>query len=159
MRRVVGLTWQRNYDKTLLGNGRTGFLGSALVRRLVREGYRVRVLDNESRGSSTRLNEIAGDFEFIQGDVRDSDTVLKAAQGIDSICHLAFVNGTEFFYSMPDVVLDVGVKGMVNVLDACLKHNIGELVLASSSEVYQMPPTIPTDEWFRYRFPIRSYPL
>jgi len=33
---------------------------------------------------------------------------------------------------MPDVVLDVGVKGMVNVLDACLKHNIGELVLASS---------------------------
>jgi len=62
MRRVVGLTWQRNYDKTLFGNGRYCFLGSALVRRLVREGYRVRVLDNESRGSSTRLNEIAGDF-------------------------------------------------------------------------------------------------
>jgi len=43
-------------------------------------------------------------------------------------------------------VLDVGVRGMINVLDACRKQNIGTLVLASSSEVYQTPPKIPTDE-------------
>ena len=60
--------------------------------------------------------------------------------------HLAFVNGTEFFYSQPDLVLDVGVRGIVNVIDACRKNNIGTLVLASSSEVYQTPPKIPTDE-------------
>ena len=132
--------------KHFLVTGGTGFLGSALVRRLVKEGYRVRVLDNESRGSSARLSEIAGDFEFIEGDVRDADAVQKAVRGVDSVCHLAFVNGTEFFYSIPEIVLDVGVKGMVNVLDACLKQNVGELVLASSSEVYQTPPTVPTDE-------------
>jgi len=43
-------------------------------------------------------------------------------------------------------VLDVGVKGIVNVIDACIKENVGELMLASSSEVYQTPPAVPTDE-------------
>jgi nucleoside-diphosphate-sugar epimerase len=60
--------------------------------------------------------------------------------------HLAFVNGTEFFYTQPDLVLDVGVRGMLNVIDAARKHGIGRLVLASSSEVYQTPPKVPTDE-------------
>jgi nucleoside-diphosphate-sugar epimerase len=60
--------------------------------------------------------------------------------------HLAFVNGTEFFYTMPELVLDVGVRGMVNVIDACRKHGVGTLILASSSEVYQTPPVIPTPE-------------
>ena len=40
-------------------------------------------------------------------------------QGTDEVHHLAFVNGTEFFYSAPELVLDVGVKGMINVIDAC----------------------------------------
>jgi nucleoside-diphosphate-sugar epimerase len=65
---------------------------------------------------------------------------------MDEIHHLAFVNGTEFFYSAPELVLDVGVKGMVNVIDACRSEGVGSLVLASSSEVYQTPPQIPTDE-------------
>jgi nucleoside-diphosphate-sugar epimerase len=43
-------------------------------------------------------------------------------------------------------VLDVGVRGMLNVIDACRRRGIGNLVLASSSEVYQSPPQIPTDE-------------
>jgi nucleoside-diphosphate-sugar epimerase len=78
--------------------------------------------------------------------VRDAAAVAGAAQGMDEVHHLAFVNGTEFFYSQPELVLDVGVRGMVNVIDACRKHNVGTLVLASSSEVYQTPPQVPTDE-------------
>ena len=65
---------------------------------------------------------------------------------MDEVHHLAFVNGTEFFYSQPDLVLDVGVRGMINVIDACRKQNVGTLILASSSEVYQTPPQVPTDE-------------
>ena len=65
---------------------------------------------------------------------------------MDEVHHLAFVNGTEFFYSQPELVLDVGVRGMVNVIDACRKNNVGTLVLASSSEVYQTPPKVPTAE-------------
>ena len=60
--------------------------------------------------------------------------------------HLAFVNGTELFYTAPELVLDVGVRGMINVIDACRRHGIGTLLLASSSEVYQTPPKVPTDE-------------
>jgi len=72
--------------------------------------------------------------------------VAKATQGVDEVHHLAFVNGTEFFYSQPDLVLDVGVRGMINVIDACRQHKVGKLILASSSEVYQTPPQVPTDE-------------
>lgn len=132
--------------KSYLVTGGTGFIGAALVRRLIEAGHRVRVLDNQSRGSTERLAGLEGSFELVEADIRDPESVEKATRGVDSVCHLAFVNGTEFFYNKPDVVLDVGVKGMVNVLDACLKHDVRELVLASSSEVYQSPPVIPTDE-------------
>jgi nucleoside-diphosphate-sugar epimerase len=67
-------------------------------------------------------------------------------QGVDEVHHLAFVNGTEFFYSAPELVLDVAVKGIINVLDACRSEGVRSLVLASSSEVYQTPPHVPTDE-------------
>ena len=132
--------------KSYLVTGGCGFLGSALVRRMVRDGYRVRVLDNQSRGSAGRLADIDGDFEFLDGDIRDPSAVGNAVKGVDAVCHMAFVNGTEFFYTMPELVLDIGVRGMLNVIDACLANNVGELVLASSSEVYQTAPVIPTDE-------------
>ena len=47
---------------------------------------------------------------------------------------------------MPELVLDVALRGMLNVIDACRTQGIGELVLASSSEVYQTPPVVPTAE-------------
>src|SRR5206468_11891501 len=97
------------------------------------------VLDNNWRGNTRRLADIAAEVEFIDGDIRDAEAVSRAVKGIESVCHLASVNGTRFFYSDPDLVLDVGVRGIVNVLDACIKSNIPELVVASSSEVYQTP--------------------
>jgi nucleoside-diphosphate-sugar epimerase len=130
----------------ILVTGGSGFIGSGLVKALVEAGHRVRVLDDNSRGAPRRLAEVEDDVEFIVGDVRDAGAVEKAAQGMDEVHHLAFVNGTEFFYNQPDLVLDVGVRGMVNVIDACRKHHIGTLILASSSEVYQTPPKVPTDE-------------
>ena len=133
-------------SKSYLVTGGSGFLGSALVRRLVPLGCRVRVLDNNLRGHVGRLQAVHGEFEFIEGDIRDPEAVERAVKGMDSVCHLAFVNGTEYFYSRPELVLDVGVKGIVNVVDACLKHGIGELIVASSSEVYHEPHTVPTDE-------------
>jgi nucleoside-diphosphate-sugar epimerase len=131
---------------SILVTGGSGFIGSGLVKALVKAGHRVRVLDDNSRGSPRRLTGVASDIEFFAGDIRDGSVVEQAAIGMDEVHHLAFVNGTEFFYSQPDLVLDVGVRGIVNVIDACRKNNIGTLVLASSSEVYQTPPKIPTDE-------------
>jgi nucleoside-diphosphate-sugar epimerase len=129
-----------------LVTGGTGFIGSALVHRLLALGAHVRVLDDDSRGSPRRLAEVLDRVEIIRGDVRDAQVVRAAARGVDVLCHLAFVNGTQFFYEKPELVLDVGVKGMVNVLDACAEHGIRRFILASSSEVYQTPPVIPTPE-------------
>lgn len=131
--------------KTYLVTGGAGFLGSALVHRLVRDGRRVRVLDNGFRAGLRRLSDVADEVEVIEGDVRDGDAVDRATSGVDVVCHLAAVNGTEFFYSMPEVVLEVAVRGMLNVLDAAVHRSVPELVVASSSEVYQMPE-VPTDE-------------
>lgn len=130
----------------ILVTGGAGFIGAAIVRRLLAEGARVRVLDDYSRGSPQRLADVQAQLELVSGDVRDPEAVARACEGIDVVFHLAFVNGTELFYSKPDLVLEVGVKGMVNVLDACKLQRVRKLVLASSSEVYQTPPVIPTPE-------------
>ncbi|MFC1957674.1 NAD-dependent epimerase/dehydratase family protein [Chloroflexota bacterium] len=132
--------------KAYLVTGGTGFIGSALVRRLVKEGHQVRVLDNNLRGVAERLKDVSGKIEVLEVDIRDAESVQKACRDMDSVCHLAFINGTEFFYTKPDLVLDVGVKGMINVIEGCLKENVKELILASSSEVYQTPLTVPTNE-------------
>jgi nucleoside-diphosphate-sugar epimerase len=126
--------------------GGSGFIGSGLVKALLHAGCSVRILDDNSRGNPRRLADVVKDIEFIGGDIRDSDAVNKATKGVDEVHHLAFVNGTEFFYSQPDLVLDVGVRGMINVIDACRAHGVDRLILASSSEVYQTPPYVPTDE-------------
>ncbi len=130
----------------VLVTGGSGFIGAALVRRLAAAGQTVRVLDDNSRGAPRRLAEAQGEIELVVGDVRDPDAVSGAAAGVDRIIHLAAVNGTEFFYSKPELVLDVALRGILNVVDACRAHGIGDLVVASSSEVYQTPPAVPTDE-------------
>jgi nucleoside-diphosphate-sugar epimerase len=130
----------------ILVTGGSGFIGSALVKALLGRGAAVRVFDDNSRGAERRVREVERDIEFVCGDIRDAAAVDAAMRGADEVHHLAFVNGTATFYSQPDLVLDVGVKGIVNVIDACRRRGVGRLVLASSSEVYQSPPRVPTDE-------------
>lgn len=132
--------------KSFLVTGGTGFIGSAVVKRLLRGGAYVRVLDNDWRGHKRKLGDVASDVELMTGDIRDAEIVSRAVRGVESVIHLAYVNGTQNFYAHPDLVLDVAVKGMVNVLDACRQHEVCDLVVASSSEVYQVPPAVPTPE-------------
>lgn len=130
----------------ILVTGGLGFIGSAIVKRLLQDGHAVRVLDNSSRGSQQRLADVKGEYSFYKGDVCNIADVFAAVRGVDAVYHLACINGTRNFYSAPTTVLQVGVKGIVNVLDACLQHDVGTLVLASSSEVYNEPSRIPTPE-------------
>lgn len=139
--------------KNILVTGGSGFIGSYLVKRLVDNGYSVRVLDNNSRGSVTKLGEYINKVDFVEGDICRYEDVLKAADGVDTLFHLAFINGTRFFYEMPEKVLEVAVKGAVHTLDAVLQHRIPRYILASSSEVYQQPTQIPTPETERAIIP------
>ena len=74
------------------------------------------ILAEPPSGSATCSDKV----ELVVGDVRDPATVARATRGVESVCHLAYINGTEFFYDRPELILEVAVKGMMNVLDACL---------------------------------------
>ena len=113
---------------------------------LVNLGHKVTIFDNNTRGKFSRINDIRKKVKFISGDIRNKKKLFNAVKGSNVVIHLAYINGTKYFYSKPDLVLDVAVKGLVNIFDACKKYNIKEIYLASSSEVYQTPAKIPTDE-------------
>jgi nucleoside-diphosphate-sugar epimerase len=129
-----------------LVTGGTGFLGSALVRHLVAARHRVRVLDNNWRGHPRRLEGVLDAIDMRVGDIRDPATVRNAVDGVDSVVHMSAVNGTRFFYEEPELVFDVAVRGMFAIVDACRDAGVRDLVVASSSEVYQSPPLVPTPE-------------
>lgn len=133
-------------SRHFLVTGGSGFIGSGVVLALVRRGDRVRCFDNNWRGSFENLREVSGKVEFVQGDIRDPKAVSKAVKGVDAVLHLAAINGTEHFYKIPDLILEVAVKGMLNIVDACKEHHVRDLVVMSSSEVYQVPSIIPTPE-------------
>ncbi len=132
--------------KTFVVTGGTGFIGSNICDLLVKEKHRVKIFDNNSRGSINQIKKIKNKIKFIKGDIRNKQLLDKELKNVDAVIHLAYVNGTKYFYSKPILVLDIAVKGILNVIEACIKNKIKELYLASSSEVYQTPNKIPTDE-------------
>jgi len=138
--------------KTLITGG-TGFIGAELVKTLVDQGADIRVLDNNVRGKSSRLNGYLNRLEFIKGDVTNYKDVLAATKDIKTVFHLAFINGTDNFYNFPEKVLEVGVKGAITTLDAAMELGVKNYIVTSSSEVYQQPTTIPTPESERIIIP------
>lgn len=125
--------------------GGAGFIGSALARRLLADGHAVTVLDDFSRGRHDRLPP-GGDLAIVRGDVRDLAAVTRAMHGCDAVVHAAYVQGTQTFYAEPRQVLDVALRGMLTVLDACAVTGCADLMLISSSEAYQVASVVPTPE-------------
>ena len=79
-------------------------------------------------------------------DIRNKTLLSEVAKNVDAVIHLAAINGTNYFYEQPLLVLEVALKGIINILEICEKKKIPEFFLASSSEVYHNAPYIPTDE-------------
>jgi nucleoside-diphosphate-sugar epimerase len=138
---------------THLVTGGSGFIGAALVKELLSAGHSVRVLDDNSRGHVRRLSGVLEDLEFIEGDVRNQAHVLEATKGCQVVWHLAYINGTRHFYERPDAVLEVGVKGTLNTIDAVFEIGVERYIFASMSETYNTPTHIPTNETERLMIP------
>ena len=132
--------------KTFLVTGGTGFIGSYICELLIKKNCNVKIIDNNFRGRISKIKGIKKHIKFIKGDIRNRRVLDKALKNTDAVIHLAYVNGTKYFYSKPVLVLDIAIKGMINIIDLCIRNNVKELYLASSSEVYQTPNKIPTDE-------------
>ena len=125
--------------------GGSGFIGSSLVKKWLKNGDEVIVFDNEMRGQSRRLKSIK-DLKYIVGDIRDLEHLKKSMDGCDTVCHLAYINGTKFFYTKPDLVLEIALKGIINTTEAAIEKGVKNFWLMSSGEVYQSPQEVPTSE-------------
>lgn len=124
--------------------GGAGFIGSAMARKLSEKGHEVVVLDNFSRGKAERLDGL--NVQLMRGDIRDHLDVGNAMINIDCVIHMAYLQGTQTFYSEPREVLEVAIKGMQNVLSGCQQWGVPEMLLVSSSEAYQVASVVPTPE-------------
>lgn len=131
-----------------LVTGGAGFVGSHLVERLLREGARVRVLDNFSTGSEANLAFAAGNghLEVLRGDVRDLDTVERAARGVAVIYHQAAMRSVPRSVADPLGANAHNVTGTLNVLEAARRAGVRRVVYASSSSVYGDRPDLPKRE-------------
>ena len=139
--------------KTFLVTGGTGFIGSNICKLLIKKNHNVKVFDNNFRGSLSKIKKIKNQLKFIKGDIRNKELLNRSLQNTDAVIHLAYVNGTKYFYSKPVLILDIAIKGIVNIIEACIKNKVKELYLASSSEVYQTPIKIPTNEMESLKIP------
>lgn len=133
--------------------GGGGFIGAYLVRRLVRDGWDVAVVDNMVRGDPSRIAEVSEHLEIFSCDVRDQDGLQRAFVGAEVVMHLAAINGTENFYKRPELVLDVGLRGALAVVNAGRNAGVPDLIVASTAEVYQTPAIVPTPETIAMTLP------
>ena len=129
-----------------LVTGAAGFIGSHIASRLVLEGHDVRVFDNLSTGHQRNLDAIPGEFEFIEGDIRDREAILKAATGCEVIIHQAALASVPLSIEKPVEVHDVCATGTLNVLDAARRAGVRRVVYAGSSSAYDDRPQMPKAE-------------
>jgi len=128
----------------VLVTGGAGFIGSHLVKALVKAGHQVRVLDNLFTGSIENLADVLNTIEFVRGDVRDYGTVESAVRSVDAVVHLAALIDVAESVEKPDLYFDVNVRGTYNVVKA--SRSAGTFVFASSSAVYGEPIRVPIPE-------------
>lgn len=120
----------------VLVTGGAGFIGSHLVDALLRDGRRVRVLDNLSSGHRENLPATHPLLEFIEGDIRDRDTVSACARGVDAVVHLAAVASVQASVEDPIGTHETNLDGTLHVLLAAQKAGARRFLYASSAAVY-----------------------
>lgn len=134
-----------------LVTGAGGFIGSHLVEALVRDGADVTAFVRyTSRGDAGLIGMLPDDVlasaRVIAGDLRDAETVRRAAQGQHTIFHLGALIAIPYSYRHPSEVAEVNVMGTVNVLDAARSADVERVVHTSTSETYGSALRVPIDE-------------
>ncbi len=137
----------------ILVTGGAGFIGANLVRLLLDEGHRVRVLDNFSTGRREYLNGL--DLEIIEGDILDPEMVTQAVAGVDGVVHLAAQTGVPGSLQNPRRDCEVNVIGTLNMLEACRHAGVRRFVFASSNAPLGRQPPPATEN--KAPLPISPY--
>lgn len=125
-------------SKNVLVTGGAGFIGSNLCESLLSEGNRVFCLDNLATGKRSNLAGLLPhpDFDFVEGDIRDYETCLKAAEGMDVILHQAALGSVPRSINDPITTNSVNIDGFLNMLNAAKEKQVSRFVYAASSSTY-----------------------
>jgi len=132
-------------DRYLVTGG-AGFIGSNLVRHLVNQGEKVRVIDNLSTGKLENIQDLLPNIEFIHGDIRYLNTVMEAMKGVDFVLHQAALPSVPRSVETPIESNDVNANGTLNILYAAKEQKAKRVVYAASSSAYGESPTLPKVE-------------
>lgn len=131
-----------------LVTGVAGFIGSHLAETLLDNGYVVRGMDNFDTGNRERLDSCFehDKFEFMEGDIRDPQTVQAAVEGIDCVFHQAAIASVPRSFENPERTTETNCQGTTNVLVASRDEGVSSVVVASSAAVYGSDVENPVSE-------------
>jgi len=127
--------------------GGAGFIGSAIVRRLVEEGApRVVVIDNLLTGRESNLDEVRDAIEFECADIRDYQRIAPLIQGASVVFHEAALPSVPRSIEEPALFHEVNINGTFNVLRAAHEGKVGRVIYAASSSAYGDTEVLPKVE-------------
>ena len=129
-----------------LVTGGAGFIGSHIVRRLVREGAEVRVVDDLSTGLLARLEGVRHSIQYVQADLADDQVADDLAAGVDYVLHQAAVPSVQRSVSDPLGTNRANVTATLNLLESCRKAGVRRFVYAASSSAYGDTEVLPKIE-------------
>lgn len=131
-----------------LVTGSAGFIGSNLVEAILKLGYQVKGLDNFSTGKKENVEQFISNpnYEFIEGDIRELETCMKACEGVDFVLHQAAWGSVPRSIEMPLLYEEINIKGTLHMMEAARQKGVKKFVYASSSSVYGDEPNLPKKE-------------
>lgn len=132
-----------------LVTGGAGFIGSNLADELIRKGAKVTILDNFITGFRENLDEIAGDFEFYEGDVNDDEVLKRALAGVDTVFHEAALPSVPRSVDNPAETHQACVNGTFNILVRAKESGVRRVIYAASSSAYGDQAVLPKVETMR----------
>lgn len=125
----------------ILVTGGAGYIGSVLVRQLLKKGYKVRAMDSLKFGGDALYGVMLHpNFEFLKGDIRNKDDVQKALKEIDGIAHLAAVVGDPACKKFSEEAEETNWKGSVALFEAAEQAGVKRFVFASTCSNYGKMP-------------------
>ena len=135
--------------------GGAGFIGSRIVKLLVKEGNSVTIIDNLHTGRMENLDEVRNGINFVKADIRNFEDMDKNIIDCDGIFHEAALTLVQESFTKQKEYNEVNVIGTENIFKIAQKKNI-KVVFASSSSVYGDVKQIPIQE-SNLKKPINPY--